>query len=124
MLFLSFLTVNTLFALAYFSLGPGQLAGGDAPSAGGRFLNALFFSAHTLSTVGYGNIAPQTVASNSLSAFEAMVGLMGIAVATGLLYGRFSPVLKAKIAAAAKLLIDVLPAAASVRLMPSTLPLS
>ncbi len=89
-LFLSFVTVNTLFALAYFSLGPGQLAGGDAPSNAGRFLKALFFSAHTLSTVGYGNIAPQTVASNFLSAFEAMVGLMGFAVATGLLYGRFS----------------------------------
>jgi inward rectifier potassium channel len=90
LLFLSFVTANTLFALAYFSLGPGQLAGGDAPSTAGRFLKAFFFSAHTLSTVGYGNIAPQTVASNFLSAFEAMVGLMGFAVATGLLYGRFS----------------------------------
>src|SRR5512140_576229 len=89
-LFLSFVTVNALFALAYFSLGPGQLAGGDAPTTAGRFLNAFFFSAHTLSTVGYGNIAPRTTASNLLSAFEAMVGLMGFAVATGLLYGRFS----------------------------------
>jgi inward rectifier potassium channel len=89
-LFLSFVTVNALFALAYFSLGPGQLAGGDAPTSAGRFLNAFFFSAHTLSTVGYGNIAPKTMASNFLSAFEAMVGLMGFAVATGLLYGRFS----------------------------------
>jgi inward rectifier potassium channel len=89
-LFLSFVTVNLLFALAYFSLGPGQLEGGDAPSEAGRFLKALFFSAHTLSTVGYGNIAPKSNASNFLSAFEAMVGLMGFAVATGLLYGRFS----------------------------------
>jgi inward rectifier potassium channel len=40
--------------------------------------------------VGYGNIAPKTTASNFLSAFEAMVGLMGFAMATGLLYGRFS----------------------------------
>lgn len=80
-LFFSFVTVNALFALAYFSLGPGQLAGGDAPTTAGRFLNAFFFSAHTLSTAG---------ASNLLSAFEAMVGLMGFAVATGLLYGRFS----------------------------------
>jgi inward rectifier potassium channel len=71
-------------------MGPGQLEGGDAPSTAGRFLKALFFSAHTLSTVGYGNIAPKANAANFLSAFEAMVGLMGFAVATGLLYGRFS----------------------------------
>ena len=89
-LFSTFLTVNTLFALAYFALGPGQLAGGEASTATGRFLNAFFFSAHTLSTVGYGNIAPSGLASNFLSAFEAMVGLMGFATATGLLYGRFS----------------------------------
>jgi inward rectifier potassium channel len=89
-LFLSFVTVNALFALVYFSLGPGQLAGGDAATTTGRFLNAFYFSAHTLSTVGYGNIAPTTMASNLLSALEAMVGLMGFAVATGLLYGRFS----------------------------------
>ena len=90
MLFLAFLAVNTLFALAYFALGPGQLAGAEASTAAGRFLNGFFFSAHTLSTVGYGNIAPKGLASNFLSAFEAMVGLMGFAVATGLLYGRFS----------------------------------
>ena len=89
-LFVAFVIVNTLFALAYFSLGPGQLEGGDAPAATSRFLKAFFFSAHTLSTVGYGNIAPKALASNFLSSFEAMVGLMGFAVATGLLYGRFS----------------------------------
>jgi inward rectifier potassium channel len=89
-LFLGFVAVNTLFALAYLSLGPEQLAGGDAPTASGRFLKVFFFSAHTLSTVGYGNISPTTTASNFLSAFEAMAGVMGFAVATGLLYGRFS----------------------------------
>lgn len=89
-LFAGFVTANVLFALAYFSLGPGALAGGDAPTAVGRFLNAFFFSAHTLSTVGYGNIAPHSLGANLLSALEAMLGLMGFAVATGLLYGRFS----------------------------------
>ncbi len=89
-LFLSFMIVNTLFAVAYFSLGPGSLEGGDAPTTAGRFLNAFFFSAHTLSTVGYGNIAPKTMASNLLSALEAMLGLLCFAVAAALLYGRFS----------------------------------
>src|SRR6185295_7152861 len=40
--------------------------------------------------VGYGNLAPRGTASNAVAAFEAMVGLMGFAVATGLLFGRIS----------------------------------
>ena len=90
LLFLSYLAANTVFALVYYLLGPGTLAGGDAPTAWGRFLNAFFFSAHTLSTVGYGSIAPKSTSANLVAAFEAMAGLMGFAVATSLLYGRFS----------------------------------
>lgn len=89
-LFFSYLAANALFALAYFALGPGALAGGEAPTAWGRFLSSFFFSAHTLSTVGYGSIAPKSTPANLLAAFEAMLGLMGFAVATSLLYGRFS----------------------------------
>jgi inward rectifier potassium channel len=86
----AYVIMNTIFAAMYFSLGPGQLQGDDATDATGRFLNAFFFSAHTLTTVGYGNLAPTTVAANVLSSLEALVGLMGIALATGLLFGRFS----------------------------------
>src|SRR4029079_2232938 len=45
---------------------------------------------HTLTTVGYGSISPKGVAANLVAAFEAMVGLMGFALATGVLYGRVS----------------------------------
>src|ERR1700722_12745385 len=86
----AYLMVNTIFALIYFALGPGHLTGGDAPTAGMRFLNAFFFSAHTLTTVGYGNVAPASISANSVAAFEAMVGLMGFALATGVLFGRVS----------------------------------
>ena len=89
-LFLGYIVVNTVFAGAYFSLGAGQLAGADAPTGWGRFLNEFFFSSHTLSTVGYGNIAPKSVASNVVATFEALVGVLGLAVATGLLFGRVS----------------------------------
>jgi inward rectifier potassium channel len=88
--FLGYLVVNTLFALAYYSLGPGQLAGGDAPNEWGRFLNDFFFSAHTLSTVGYGSISPKSLESNIVAAVESLVGVLGFAVATGLLFGRVS----------------------------------
>jgi inward rectifier potassium channel len=84
----AYLVVNTIFAGLYYMLGPGQLQGIDESTPFMRFLNAFFFSAHTLTTVGYGNYAPNTVAANVVAAVEAMVGLMGFALATGLLFGR------------------------------------
>lgn len=89
-LFFGYLAMNTLFALAYFALGPDHLAGAEASTAAGRFFNDFFFSAHTLTTVGYGNIAPRTTSANVVSAFEALIGVLGFAVATGLLFGRVS----------------------------------
>jgi inward rectifier potassium channel len=85
-----YLVVNTLFAAAYCAIGTDELHGADAVTAGGRFLDAFFFSSHTLSTVGYGNMSPHGRAAESLSAFEALVGVLGFAVATGLLFGRVS----------------------------------
>jgi inward rectifier potassium channel len=89
-LFLGYMAANTLFALGYFALGPNQLQGADAATTMGRFLNTFFFSSHTLTTVGYGNIWPKTVAANVIAAFESLVGVLGFAVATGLLFGRVS----------------------------------
>ncbi len=85
-----YLLANTLFAVIYFSLGPNQLQGEDASSAAGRFLSDFFFSAHTLTTVGYGSIAPHSLAANVVAVIESMVGVLGFAVATGLLFGRVS----------------------------------
>lgn len=86
-----YLVVNTLFALVYYSLGPDQLHGASAATTDmAHFLNAFFFSAQTLTTVGYGSIAPRGTAANIVAALEAMTGLMGFALATGLLFGRVS----------------------------------
>ena len=90
LLFTGYLLVNTLFASLYFVLGPGQLMGADAATPGGRFLNDFFFSAHTLSTVGYGSISPHGLGGQIVASLESMVGVLGFAVATGLLYGRVS----------------------------------
>ncbi|HSU60050.1 MAG TPA: ion channel [Bryobacteraceae bacterium] len=87
---LAFATVNTLFAGAYMAIGIEHLKNAVAPTAEMRFVNAFFFSAHTLTTVGYGNMYPDGVAANVTSAFEALVGLLGFAIATGLMFGRFS----------------------------------
>ena len=89
-LFAGYLLVNTVFASAYYWLAPGQLQGADAPLSYQRFWNDFFFSAHTLTTVGYGNISPAGLGANLLASFEGLTGVLGFAVATGLLYGRVS----------------------------------
>jgi inward rectifier potassium channel len=85
-----YVLVNTLFAAVYFALGPDALSA-SAPAMGfGRFVQCIFFSSQTLTTVGFGAIAPQSAAANLVAAFEALSGLLGFAVATGLLFGRVS----------------------------------
>ena len=88
--FLAYLFVNTIFAGIYMFLGPSALTGGNPQTEWEHFLNSFFFSAHTLTTVGYGTLAPNGTAANLLAALEALMGLMGFAVATGLLFGRVS----------------------------------
>jgi inward rectifier potassium channel len=89
-LFLGYVVANTAFALLYYAIGTNQLQGAEAFTAWRRFLNAFFFSAHTLTTVGYGNIYPKGLDAEILSSFEALVGVLAFAVATGLLFGRVS----------------------------------
>jgi inward rectifier potassium channel len=89
-LFAGYLILNTLFAAVYFELAPDQLVGGDSSTPLNHFLSGFFFSAHTLSTVGYGNISPKGLAANVVSSFESLVGVLAFAVATGLLFGRVS----------------------------------
>ena len=101
---LSYLLANTGFAIVYLLIGTQHLAGAETSTAALRFWSAFFFSAHTLTTVGYGNMYPQGIAANFLSAFEAMIGLLGFALATGLLFGRVSKP-SARIAFSEKLLI-------------------
>jgi len=89
-LFLAYLLINALFAVAYYCLPPGEMQGDTARDSLHHFLNSFFFSSHTLTTVGYGNIAPAGVRANVIAAFEALTGVLGFAMATGLLFGRFS----------------------------------
>jgi len=81
--------VNILFASIYVALGPDSLRASDdlALSSFGR---AFFFSVHTLTTVGYGDLYPLGLVANTAAAVEAALGLMAFALATGLLFARFS----------------------------------
>jgi inward rectifier potassium channel len=86
--FLGFLAVNIIFACSYLMIGIEHLKGLESEM--GPFTNAFFFSVHTLTTVGYGNVYPEGIWANVISSLEAATGLMVFAIATGLLYGRFS----------------------------------
>ena len=84
----AYLVVNTLFAAAYTLCGPGALEIAGPRMA--TFAEAYFFSVQTLATIGYGRIAPVGMAANVLVTAESLVGLLGFALATGLLFARFS----------------------------------
>jgi inward rectifier potassium channel len=87
LLVLAYVAFNLIFALAYLACGPGALRGDEPKSP---FFQALFFSIETYSTIGYGNIVPTTRIANALVGIEAFVGLTSVAMATGLLFARFS----------------------------------
>jgi inward rectifier potassium channel len=89
-LLVGFAFINLLFAGIYLLLGESALKVSGEMDPIAPFWRAFFFSLHTLTTVGYGNFYPSGYASNALSGVEAMLGLLGFAVATGLVYGRFS----------------------------------
>ena len=81
----AFLIVNAVFAAIY--------ALGDAPIANARpgsLSDLFFFSVETTSTVGYGDMHPQTMYGHIVATAENFVGLMLLAVMTGLVFSRFS----------------------------------
>jgi inward rectifier potassium channel len=84
-----YISVNFIFALIYFSIGSDQIVGtfGDKTN---QFWQCFFFSLQTFTTVGYGGLHPIGMLTNAIAGFEAFLGLMTFALATGTLYGRFS----------------------------------
>jgi inward rectifier potassium channel len=87
---LFYVCINLLFATIYFLIGLQSLGEIPSPSKLSNFAEAFFFSTQTFTTVGYGRISPIGFLSSSVAAFEALLGLLSFALATGLLYGRFS----------------------------------
>jgi inward rectifier potassium channel len=85
-----YVAVNFTFAVLYHMLGSGALHTAEADLALQPFERAFFFSVQTLTTVGYGSIYPIGFAAHAVSSVEAALGLMSFALATGLLFARFS----------------------------------
>jgi inward rectifier potassium channel len=85
-----FIVINLMFTCLYYFTGPDGLKGIEGTTEYDKFLGAFFFSTQTFSTVGFGSISPSSHSASSIAALESMIGVLGYALATGLLYGRFS----------------------------------
>jgi inward rectifier potassium channel len=80
-----YLVVNVLFATAYL-----HIPGGIANARPGSFIDMFSFSVQTMATIGYGAMYPQTLLTHLLVTLEVWIGLLGIAMVTGLMFARFS----------------------------------
>jgi inward rectifier potassium channel len=76
---------NLFFAALYF-----LQSGAVAQARAGSFTDTFFFSVQTMATIGYGVMSPATFYANVLMTLETGVGLMFIALTTGLVFARFS----------------------------------
>ena len=88
--FSAYTVANISFGLVYYFIGVENLGITEAHTNFEKFLEAFFFSAQTLTTVGYGRISPINIPANIAASLESLIGLMAFALATGLIYGRFS----------------------------------
>ena len=86
----AYMLANLIFACLYHITSDVELNGIIYHNSDEKFMEEFFFSAQTLSTVGYGRLNPVGPQKSTIAAIESMVGLMGFALITGLLYGRFS----------------------------------
>jgi inward rectifier potassium channel len=81
----AYLGANLFFALGYLAIGDGI-----EEARRGSFFDAFFFSVQTMATIGYGKMSPRGLAANLLVTIEALVGLLGLALVTGLVFAKFS----------------------------------
>jgi inward rectifier potassium channel len=80
-----FLVFDVLFGCLYYLI-PGCIANVNPPG----FVGSFFFSVETLATVGYGDMHPQTLYGHFISMIEIFVGVMTLALITGIMFARFS----------------------------------
>ena len=81
-----YLGISFVFALLY-AMIPGGIS-----NSSGTLDECFFFAIQTMSTVGYGGLAPQTPAAHWLMVTQSIIGFLLTAVSTGLMFAKFSRV--------------------------------
>jgi inward rectifier potassium channel len=84
----AYLAANALFAAAF--MVTGGVAGGLEHAGAASFRDAFFFSVQTMGTIGYGAMFPRSTAANVVVVVESIVSLLLTALATGLVFAKFS----------------------------------
>ncbi len=79
-----FLFLNLLFAFAY------RATGGIAGARPGSLADHFFFSVQTMGTIGYGVMHPTSATAEALVTGEVIVGVSLVALASGILFSKFS----------------------------------
>jgi inward rectifier potassium channel len=79
-----YLGLNACFAIAYY------FSDGIANARPDSFADVFYFSIQTMGTIGYGAMYPQTALANALMVMESVTGLVVTALATGLVFSKFS----------------------------------
>jgi inward rectifier potassium channel len=85
LLFSVYATITAIFTGLY-ALDPRAVSGVRHES----FADLFFFSVETFATIGYGVFAPQSLYGHVVVVIEAFVGMLAIAIATGLAFSKFS----------------------------------
>jgi inward rectifier potassium channel len=84
-----FLSFNLLFAWLY-TLDPTGVHWDENVRVSSPFWHALFFSVHTVATIGYGDQFPVSEYANILVVVEITLGILMFALVTGIVFARFS----------------------------------
>jgi len=79
-----YIAFNLLFAVLF------RLQDGSIANSGDAFWNAFFFSVQTMATIGYGEMRPVSAYANVIVSIEVLLGLVGFALGTGVIFARFS----------------------------------
>jgi inward rectifier potassium channel len=91
LILLWYLCINVLFGVIYYLIGPENFGGVEQDaSEAQKFMTLFYFSSQTITTIGFGQIHPKGNAASIAAAAEGLLGLLSFAIATGIVFGRFS----------------------------------
>jgi inward rectifier potassium channel len=79
-----------VYIVANFAFAGLYALGGDCVAGAHGYKDLFFFSVQTLSTIGYGTMAPATTWAHVLVTFQAFGGTLFVAIVTGLVFAKFS----------------------------------
>ena len=80
---LGYVVANALFATLY-AAQPGAVTNASS------WVDCFFFSVQTMATIGYGVMAPATPWAHTLVTLEALVGMLGVGITSGLFFAKFA----------------------------------